>query len=255
MKSNLLKRCRKGHEKHNTQDCSNVTKKRKEYSASACESNLNESATENSGVFSSAGPSTKLFGEMQDKPNVTKKRKECYISLGTTDAANESSLVTWQKVGWADGVTGGIVGAQKESSEPDNLKKLVKARTPFGKDYSLAKNTFKEAINLKHSADRLKNGESEIEVRGIYLHVAIQFLLAASIFKVRDMGSAELGEITESTEIYIDTQKILNGVYWSFYRRLYNCYRRLVEFLAAFFTSFSGAFIVFSGNRRSAAKV
>ncbi|XP_058075155.1 uncharacterized protein LOC131223701 isoform X2 [Magnolia sinica] len=218
MKLNLLKRCRKGHEKHNTQDCSNVAKKRKEYSASACESNLNESATENSGVFSSACPSTKLFGEMQDKSNVTKKRKECSTSSGTADAANESSLVMWRKVGWADGVTDDVVGVQKESSEPDNLKKLVKARTPFGKDYSLAENTLKEAINLKHSADRLKNGESEVEVSGIYLHAALQFLLAASMFEVHDMGSAELGEITESTEIYIDTQKILKQCAISFER-------------------------------------
>ncbi|XP_058075849.1 uncharacterized protein LOC131224358 isoform X2 [Magnolia sinica] len=215
MKLNLLKHRRKGHAKHNTQDRSNITKKRKEYSASACESNLNESATENSGAFSSAGPSTKLFGEMQDKSNVTKKRKECSTSSGTADAANESSLIMRQKVGWADGVTE-VVGVRKESSEPDNLKKLVKERTPFGKDYSLAENTLKEAINLKHSADRLKNGESEVEVSGIYLHAALQFLLAASMFEVHDMGSAELGEITESTEIYIDTQKILKQCAISF---------------------------------------
>ncbi|XP_058086440.1 uncharacterized protein LOC131233666 isoform X2 [Magnolia sinica] len=146
---------------------------------------------------------------MQDCPNITKRRK----------------------VGWANGVTNDVVGVQKESTELDNLKQLVKKATPsssndvvnaqglqslVGKDYSLAEKTLKEAIDLKHSADRLKNGESEVEVSGIYLRAALKFLLAASMFEVRDMGSIALGERTQSTNIYIDTPKILKQCAISF---------------------------------------
>ncbi|XP_058075162.1 cysteine-tryptophan domain-containing zinc finger protein 3-like isoform X2 [Magnolia sinica] len=61
-----------------------------------------------------------------------------------------------------------------------------------------------------------KNGESEIEVIGIYLRAALQFLLAASMFEVRKMGSATLGEKTLSTEIYINTPIVLNQCAISF---------------------------------------
>ncbi|XP_058075131.1 cysteine-tryptophan domain-containing zinc finger protein 7-like isoform X2 [Magnolia sinica] len=195
MKLKLSKRYRKGNKKCNLQGCSNITKKRKQCSASVAESNLNESTMENNGVFSSARTSTKLFGEMQGKSNITKKRKECSASAGESDL-NENPTEN-----------GGV-----SSSAHSSNKLFGNLRHPI----QLAEDTLKEAIDLKHSTDRLKNVESEVEVSGIYLRATLKFLLAASMFEVCDMGSATLGEKTQSTEIYIDTSKMLKQCAISF---------------------------------------
>ncbi|XP_058075138.1 cysteine-tryptophan domain-containing zinc finger protein 7-like [Magnolia sinica] len=195
MKLKLSKRCRKGNKKCSLQDCSNITKKRKECSASVGECNLNESTTENNGVFSSARSSTKLFRKMQGKSNVTKKRKECSASAGESDLNENPNK------------NGGVSSSAHSSTQLfGNLMHQIQ----------LAEDTLKEAIDLKHSTDRLKNGESEVEVSGLYLRATLKFLLAASMFEVCDVVSSTLGEKTQSTDIYIDTSKMLKQCAISF---------------------------------------
>ncbi|KAJ8649594.1 hypothetical protein MRB53_002617 [Persea americana] len=65
-------------------------------------------------------------------------------------------------------------------------------------DYIHAANVLKEATNLRHAADHLKNGGESVEIIGLYLHAAIKFLNGAFL----------LDNMEGPIQIYIDSAKL-----------------------------------------------
>ncbi|KAK4363617.1 hypothetical protein RND71_018858 [Anisodus tanguticus] len=78
--------------------------------------------------------------------------------------------------------------------------------SPARKDSSsqAATNAIKEATNLKHLADRLKNSGSS-ESTGIYFQAALKFLHGASLL---ELDISKHGEVNQSRRIYSSTAKL-----------------------------------------------
>nr|XP_043635603.1 cysteine-tryptophan domain-containing zinc finger protein 5-like [Erigeron canadensis]XP_043635604.1 cysteine-tryptophan domain-containing zinc finger protein 5-like [Erigeron canadensis] len=64
--------------------------------------------------------------------------------------------------------------------------------------------TLREAKSLKHMADRLKNGGSDLESRALYIEATLKFLHGASLFE--SIGKS--GEMIQSVSIYKSTAKL-----------------------------------------------
>lgn len=92
---------------------------------------------------------------------------------------------------------------------PNNTANKVRDQdvpSPVRKDSSsqAATNAIKEATNLKHLADRLKNNGSS-ESTGIYFQAALKFLHGASLL---ELDSSKHGEQNQSRRIYSSTAKL-----------------------------------------------
>ncbi|KAH0660382.1 hypothetical protein KY289_029130 [Solanum tuberosum] len=92
---------------------------------------------------------------------------------------------------------------------PNNTANKVRDQevpSPVRKDSSsqAATNAIKEATNLKHLADRLKNSGSS-ESTGIYFQAALKFLHGASLL---ELDSSKHGEQNQSRSIYSSTAKL-----------------------------------------------
>nr|GLL42602.1 uncharacterized protein LOC109160423 [Ipomoea trifida] len=83
------------------------------------------------------------------------------------------------------------------------------APSPVRKDSSnqAASNAVKEATNLKHMADRLKNSGSS-DSTGLYFEAALKFLTGAALFESCNNDSAKHNEMTQSGQIYSSTAKL-----------------------------------------------
>lgn len=86
----------------------------------------------------------------------------------------------------------------------------LNAPSPVRRDSSslAATNALKEAKNLKHMADRLKNCESNLESIGLYFQAALKFLHGASLLESCNSESAKQGELIQSMQIYSSTAKL-----------------------------------------------
>ncbi|XP_075089994.1 uncharacterized protein LOC142161617 isoform X2 [Nicotiana tabacum] len=100
---------------------------------------------------------------------------------------------------------------KKAKSHHGKLPNSTKVRdvdvpSPVRKDSSsqAATNAIKEATNLKHLADRLKNSGSS-ESTGIYFQAALKFLHGASLL---ELDSTKHGELNQSRRIYSSTAKL-----------------------------------------------
>ncbi|XP_057508064.1 cysteine-tryptophan domain-containing zinc finger protein 7 [Actinidia eriantha] len=86
----------------------------------------------------------------------------------------------------------------------------VDAPSPVRRDTSTqaATNTLKEAKDLKHLADRLKNSGSNAEGTSFYFQAALKFLYGASLLESSNGESAKQGEMIQSMQIYSSTAKL-----------------------------------------------
>eukprot|EP01018_Ginkgo_biloba_P018331 Gb_16688 [translate_table: standard] len=82
--------------------------------------------------------------------------------------------------------------------------------SPIRKEHGqAAANAMKEAKDLKHSADRLKNtGGNELESTGLYFRAALKFLHGASLLEPCNADNAKHGETTQSMTVYTDTARL-----------------------------------------------
>ncbi|XP_057483856.1 cysteine-tryptophan domain-containing zinc finger protein 7-like [Actinidia eriantha] len=71
-----------------------------------------------------------------------------------------------------------------------------------------AMNAVKEAKDLKHLADRLKNSGSSAESTGLYFEAAVKFLHGASLLESSNGESAKQGEMIQSMQMYSSTAKL-----------------------------------------------
>ncbi|KAK9161507.1 hypothetical protein Syun_007848 [Stephania yunnanensis] len=74
-----------------------------------------------------------------------------------------------------------------------------------------AANALKEAKDLKHSADRLKNAGSDLERTGLYFEAALKFLYGASLLEPCNVENAKHGE-TQSMQVYSSTANLCGFV-------------------------------------------
>ncbi|XP_028085244.1 LOW QUALITY PROTEIN: uncharacterized protein LOC114286290 [Camellia sinensis] len=84
------------------------------------------------------------------------------------------------------------------------------ATIPARRDSSCqaATNIVKEAKDLKHSADRLKNSGLSVESTGLYFQAALKFLHGASLLESSNGESAKQGEMIRSMQMYSSTAKL-----------------------------------------------
>ncbi|KAA8543137.1 hypothetical protein F0562_021368 [Nyssa sinensis] len=84
------------------------------------------------------------------------------------------------------------------------------APSPIRRDSSsqAATNAVKEAKDLKHLADRLKNSGSSLESTGLYFQAALKFLHGASLLESCNSESAKHGEMIQSMQMYSSTAKL-----------------------------------------------
>jgi hypothetical protein len=87
---------------------------------------------------------------------------------------------------------------------------VVEAPSPIRKDPSsqAASNAIKEAKDLKHLADRLKNSGSNAESTGLYFQAALKFLHGASLLESCNSESGKHGEMIQSIQVYSSTAKL-----------------------------------------------
>ncbi|KAL4355426.1 hypothetical protein GQ457_06G029790 [Hibiscus cannabinus] len=71
-----------------------------------------------------------------------------------------------------------------------------------------ATNALKEAKDLKHLADRLKNSGSNVESTALYFQAALKFLLSASLIESGKSESNKHGEMIQSVQMYSSTAKL-----------------------------------------------
>ncbi|CAJ1879051.1 unnamed protein product [Sphenostylis stenocarpa] len=88
--------------------------------------------------------------------------------------------------------------------------KELDAPSPVRRDsYShAANNAVKEAKDLKHLADRLKNSGSTGESTGLYFQAALKFLHGASLLESGNNENAKHSEMIQSKQMYSSTAKL-----------------------------------------------
>ncbi|KAI3805933.1 hypothetical protein L1987_21821 [Smallanthus sonchifolius] len=69
-------------------------------------------------------------------------------------------------------------------------------------------NALREATNLKHMADRVKNAGSSLESRALYMEAALKFLHVASLFESCHSQTGRYGDMIQSKSIYSSTAKL-----------------------------------------------
>ncbi|TKY61810.1 MORC family CW-type zinc finger protein 4 [Spatholobus suberectus] len=84
------------------------------------------------------------------------------------------------------------------------------AASPVRRDsYShAANNAVKEAKDLKHLADRLKNSGSTVESTSLYFQAALKFLHGASLLESGNNDNAKHSEMIQSKQVYSSTAKL-----------------------------------------------
>lgn len=129
------------------------------------------------------------------------------------------------RVGVATDVSNGEFSkVPRESNKSDNLDGAqncrlkppisngVSGRDPEGAPSSPARREsgqiMKEAKDLKHTADNLKNKGMDLESNSLYINAALKFLKAASLLELSNGENARHGEITQSMTVYTDTAKL-----------------------------------------------
>ncbi|KAM7495899.1 hypothetical protein LguiA_020313 [Lonicera macranthoides] len=90
------------------------------------------------------------------------------------------------------------------------VKRDIDAPSPVRRDSSnqAASNAVKEAKDLKHLADRLKNSGSNAESTGIYFQAALKFLHGASLLESCNSENSKHGELIQSMQMYSSTAKL-----------------------------------------------
>ncbi|XP_047335230.1 cysteine-tryptophan domain-containing zinc finger protein 7-like isoform X2 [Impatiens glandulifera] len=86
----------------------------------------------------------------------------------------------------------------------------VNAPSPLRKDSSsqAANSATKEATNLKHMADRVKNSGESGESTSLYFQAALKFLRGASLFELSSSETSNQSELNQSMQMYSSTAKL-----------------------------------------------
>ncbi|CAL5370845.1 unnamed protein product [Camellia sinensis] len=93
-------------------------------------------------------------------------------------------------------------------SENQNGNQPIRSRQPTINGHRATTKIVKEAKDLKHSADRLKNSGLIVESTGLYFQAALKFLHGASLLESSNGESAKQGEMIRSMQMCSSTAKL-----------------------------------------------
>ncbi|KAK9015376.1 hypothetical protein V6N11_006487 [Hibiscus sabdariffa] len=110
----------------------------------------------------------------------------------------------------ADHQNGTRHGSSRHTTSGGHRTRDVDAPSPMRKDSSsqAATNALKEAKDLKHLADRLKNSGSNEESTALYFQAALKFLHSASLLESCHNEGTKQGEMIQSMQIFSSTAKL-----------------------------------------------
>ncbi|WJX85051.1 hypothetical protein P8452_67558 [Trifolium repens] len=124
--------------------------------------------------------------------------------------ADEASKLQKKQFKKADHQNGTPQVGSRNPALNGHKSKEFEAPSPARKDsYShAANNAVKEAKDLKHLADRLKNSGSTLESTSLYFQAALKFLHGASLLESGNNDNAKHSEMIQSKQMYSSTAKL-----------------------------------------------
>ncbi|XP_021613070.1 cysteine-tryptophan domain-containing zinc finger protein 7 isoform X3 [Manihot esculenta] len=128
--------------------------------------------------------------------------------INASDSNNASKMQ--KQIRKVDHVNGTRPNSSRDPLSNGHRGRDLDAPSPVKRDSSsqAATNALKEAKNLKHLADRLKNSGSNVESTKLYFEAALKFLHAASLLETCSSESAKNGEMIQSIKVYSSTAKL-----------------------------------------------
>ncbi|GMJ01084.1 hypothetical protein HRI_003777600 [Hibiscus trionum] len=130
---------------------------------------------------------------------------------GADESQDDDALKVQKQITKADQRNGAQHSSSKHTSGGCRIKD-VDAPSPMRKDFSsqaaTITNALKEAKDLKHLADRIKNSGSNVESTALYFQAALKFLHSASLLESFNGDTAKHGEMIQSMQIYSSTAKL-----------------------------------------------
>ncbi|XWS46703.1 hypothetical protein CRYUN_Cryun14cG0090900 [Craigia yunnanensis] len=129
---------------------------------------------------------------------------------GADGSQGDDALMVQKQIKKADHQNGTQHSGSRHTTSGGRRIRDVDAPSPMRKDSSsqAATNALKEAKDLKHLADRLKNSGSNVESTALYFQAALKFLHSASLLESCNSESAKHGEMIQSVQIYSSTAKL-----------------------------------------------
>ncbi|KAE9618476.1 putative transcription factor & chromatin remodeling CW-Zn family [Lupinus albus] len=122
---------------------------------------------------------------------------------------NDASNLQKRQIRKADHQNGTQQIGSKHHTLNGRWLKELESPSPIRKDsnsHTTANSALKDAKDLKHLADRLKNSGSTLESTGIYFQAALKFLHGASLLESTNIDNTN--EMFQSKEIYSSTAKL-----------------------------------------------
>lgn len=149
---------------------------------------------------------------VQSSQPVPAFKREGVANLLAVDAFEGEMLNASRQGKKSESNLGNTPNSLRHSTPPANKVRNLDARSPIRKDSAsqAAANAIKEATNLKHLADRLKNSGSS-ESTSLYFQATLKFLHGASLLESCN-DSAKHSEMNQSRQIYSSTAKLLEYV-------------------------------------------
>lgn len=160
-----------------------------------------------------ASPSIRGQNEIvQSSQPVPAFKREGVGSLSGVDAFEGEMLNASRQGKKSESHPGNIPNSLRHSTPPSHKVRDPDNRSPTRKDSGsqAAANAIKEATNLKHMADRLKNFGSS-ESTSLYFQATLKFLHGASLLESCN-DSAKQSEMNQSRQIYSSTAKLCEFV-------------------------------------------
>ncbi|MCD7466913.1 hypothetical protein HAX54_004005 [Datura stramonium] len=139
-------------------------------------------------------------------------KREGVANLSAVDAFEGEMLNASRQGKKSESHPGNTPNSLRHSTPPAHKVRDLDARSPMRKDSAsqAAANAIKEATNLKHLADRLKNSGSS-ESTSLYFQATLKFLHGASLLESCN-DSTKHSEMNQSRQIYSSTAKLCEFV-------------------------------------------
>nr|XP_019071232.1 uncharacterized protein LOC101260375 isoform X2 [Solanum lycopersicum] len=149
---------------------------------------------------------------VQSSQPVPAFKREGVANLLAVDAFEGEMLNASRQGKKSESHPGNKPNSLRQSTPPANKTRAPGARSPIRKDSAsqAAANAIKEATNLKHLADRLKNSVPS-ESTSLYFQATLKFLHGASLLESCN-DSAKHSEMNQSRQIYSSTAKLCEFV-------------------------------------------
>ncbi|XVF80505.1 hypothetical protein PTKIN_Ptkin15bG0079100 [Pterospermum kingtungense] len=129
---------------------------------------------------------------------------------GTEGSQFDDALKVQKQIKRADHQNGTQNSSSRHTTSGARRIRDIGAPSPMRKDSSsqAATNALKEAKDLKHLADRLKNSGSNVESTVLYFQAALKFLHGASLLESCNSESTKHGDMIQSVQMYSSTAKL-----------------------------------------------